>query len=165
MDKKRFTSMAQTLRPRIIAYASSLCGNSCDAEDIAQDTLLKMWSLGDRLGTYRSAEALAVVIARNLCIDMMRMRRVNCPDIESLSDEASLQEADSSLIAAETAKETDAILRALPESQQIMLRMRHIEGMEYRDIAEMLGTTEGNVRTSLSRARQRVKNLFKERNL
>lgn len=69
MDKKLFTSMAQTLRPRIIAYASSLCGNSCDAEDIAQDTLLKMWSLGDRLATYRSAEALAFTLVFNLYKD------------------------------------------------------------------------------------------------
>lgn len=163
MDKKQFTSMAQTLRPRIVALALSLCGNDSDAEDIAQDTLLKMWSLGDRTGEYRSAEALAKVIARNLCIDLLRGRRITVSDIESVIDETSAVDTDAQLIASETAKETDAILRQLPETQQIILKLRHIEGMEYCDIAEMLGTTEGNVRTSLSRARQRVKILFKER--
>jgi RNA polymerase sigma-70 factor (ECF subfamily) len=50
-----------------------------------------------------------------------------------------------------------AMVETLPDKQQIILRLRHMEGMEFSDIASLLCTTEVAVRKSLSRARQAVK--------
>ena len=54
----------------------------------------------------------------------------------------------------------DSVLSKLPDSQQSLLRMRHIEGYDNAEIARVLGSNEGAVRTALCRARRRVAELF-----
>ena len=56
----------------------------------------------------------------------------------------------------------DAIMAQLPDSQQTLLRLRHIEGYDNASIATLLGTTEGAVRTALSRARRHVAQIFQQ---
>lgn len=60
----------------------------------------------------------------------------------------------------EAAAEVDRILAALPESQQTLIRLRHVEGYDNASIAAILGSSEGAVRTALSRARRRVAEIF-----
>lgn len=165
MDTKSFTYQAERLRPAITAYALRICGNGEDAEDVAQDTLLKMWSMRDDMAACGSAEALAITIARNKCIDILRRNAPGPLDTEAIAALEAETAADTALLAAEQRLEIDRILRCLPENQQIILRMRHVDGMDMASIAEVLCTTEANVRTMLCRARQKVQLLFKQNNL
>jgi RNA polymerase sigma-70 factor (ECF subfamily) len=56
-----------------------------------------------------------------------------------------------------------AIIETLPSLQQTILRLRHIEGMEMKDIAELIGTNEVAIRKALSRARQAVRTQYMKR--
>ncbi|MCI9606827.1 MAG: sigma-70 family RNA polymerase sigma factor [Muribaculaceae bacterium] len=165
MDKERFTYHAEILRSSIVAFATKLCGNREDAEDVAQDTLLKMWSMRDNLDRYSSPEALAITICRNRCIDILKKRGCDPLDETAASRLMTDASADAMLLADEEKKEADKILSYLPEPQQLLLKMRHVEGMDIGTIAEVLCTTEANVRTMLCRARQKVMVLFKQSSL
>ena len=68
MDRKEFETIVPALRDRIVSLVGRMVppGSGSDmAEDVAQDTLLRLWSRRDTLDSYRSVEALAMVMARN----------------------------------------------------------------------------------------------------
>ena len=142
MDRKEFSAMAPALRERVIGMAGRICPPDI-ADDVAQDTLLRLWTMREKLDAYSSIEALAMVIARNRAIDLMR----------------------EAVTTSETAAEIDTIMSSLPSVQQAVLRMRHVEGMEIEEIARTIGSKPGAIRTALSRARQNVKELFLKRQL
>lgn len=161
MTRIEFQNMAMQIRPVIVRRAAKLLDDNDEAEDVAQDTLLKMWSMRDSLDAYVSAESLAMVISRNRCIDIIRLRRngkIPVSEADQLISEDN--EADRRVIASDYSESVNSILSSLPESQQVIMRMRHFEGMENAEIASLIGSSESSVRTSLSRARKRIKEMF-----
>lgn len=142
----------------LLRVAVSITGNEEDSADVVQETLLKLWFLRDRLNEYESVEAPARVIVRNLSLNVLRHRAlspvyageipetVTCDPEESLSDEMT------------------AALARLPDTEQAVLRMKHLEGFETEEIAEMIHSTPGAVRTALSRARRRIREYYNPSN-
>lgn len=132
------------------------------ADDIAQDTLLRLWQLRDRLDAYRSVDALARVISRNLALDALRSRgaTVSLSAVDMDFPDEAHRLPDAEMISAELADEVDRVMARLAPAQQAVLRMRHTEGMEMDEIARVIGSTPANVRVLLCRARARVKSLF-----
>jgi RNA polymerase sigma-70 factor (ECF subfamily) len=63
---------------------------------------------------------------------------------------------------AEQAKSTDAALNALPETQRIVLQLRHVEGMSFAQIAQVLGAPEGALRVRATRAYEKLRTRFRE---
>lgn len=158
MDRKEFETLATRLRPRIIAMACRCLENNDDADDIAQDTLLKLWSMKDRLDEYNSIDALAIVIGRHLCLDRLKRTKTQPLDETSIDDIVSSPE--DVIIKTENDENLNNLINTLPDGQQIILRLKHIEGMETTEIAQMIGSSEVAVRVQLSRARNRIKELF-----
>lgn len=166
MELNEFEQMAQSLRPRIVALALGITTDDSEAEDVAQETLLKMWSIRDRLDSYRSVESLAIVVARHKAVDILRRRAastgVGIEEIE-LPDPGLTPEE--SIVESETDNEADSLLAMLPEGQRIVLKMKHIDGLEVEEIARLTGSNPNAIRVTLSRARHRVKEIFMNRNL
>ena len=63
-------------------------------------------------------------------------------------------------IDAESADQVHALLAMLPDAQQSLITMRHVEGLSNAEIAQIVGSTEGAVRTALSRARNHIAEIF-----
>lgn len=130
------------------------------ADDIAQDTLLKMWLMEERLDSYSSPESLACVIGRNLAISHLRRNGIGDVSLDEAAALATEPSPEDNLTRDERSDEIDRMLRSLPDTQQAIMRMRHVEGMETEEIAALIGSTPGAVRVALSRARQKVKLMF-----
>lgn len=129
-----------------------LGGTDC-AEDLVQDAMLKLWAMCAEL---RSPMApLARVLVHNLCIDYLRRHHytlsIDTTDVPDLSNAS----AD-----IERIERMMAIVGTLQPAQQIILRLRHIDGMSMADIARLTGGTEAAVRKALSRARMAVKEQY-----
>ncbi|MCM1076232.1 MAG: sigma-70 family RNA polymerase sigma factor [Bacteroides sp.] len=157
--------MAPALRKRIV---SMVIGMSVDistelADDVAQDTLLKLWTIRDRLDEYRSIDSLAMVIARHRAIDLLRNNGVLTVKLDDADTDMSVPSPEENLIRSESAVGILEIINNLPSVQQTVIRMRHIEGMDIADIAMITGSTPASVRTALSRARHSIKELFMQR--
>lgn len=167
MDRNEFQNIAAAVRPRLVAMLMSISTDidAHDADDIAQDTLLKLWTMREELDRYRSFEALASVTARRRAIDLLRLRSSHPSATldEALTLASSSSEPDRELMRTETSCDIDEIFASLPPGQSALLRMKHIEGMEVAEIARLTGSTPGAVRTALSRARQNVKLIFMQR--
>ena len=163
MDRKEFETLATRLRPRLMEMACRCLDNHDDADDIVQDTLLKLWSMNDRLDEYQSIDALAIVIGRHLCLDRLKRTKAQRLDESSINDIVSSPEDE--IIKSENEKDLNRLINTLPDGQQIILRLKHIDLMETSEIAQMIGSTEVAVRVQLSRARNRIKELFLKKRL
>lgn len=164
MNTSEFETLAATLRPGLLRVAASVLPDASaqEAEDVVQDTLLKLWTMRDALADYRSVEALAVTIARHIALNVLRSssRTVGLSPDAAENFRATELSAEQRLIAADELRHLDCVLAALPESLRALIELRHVRGMSTADIAAMLGSTEGAVRTALCRARRRVAEAF-----
>lgn len=160
MTPTQFEILARTLWPRLHSEALRITGSSDEAADVAQDTMLKLWSMASRLGELKSVEAFAVTVARNMAVNSLR--RGGRERFVPLSDDLNRSEPspEDTLIEQQRNSCADAVMASLPDAQQTLLRMRHIEGYDNATIAALLGSTEGAVRTALSRARRNVARIF-----
>ena len=130
MTTEEYQQAAERLRIRLTEQAQYYLTDGAEAEDAVQDVLLRLWQMHERLQL--PIDGLAVVLTRNICIDMLRRnkRRANV-ELADLSDDDSDYERIERLM---------AVIDILPDLQQTLLRLRHIEGMEMEELAKLLQT-------------------------
>ncbi len=150
MTEEDFQREAEAMRPMLLQAATALLGNAEDGEDAVQDALLKLWGMAEELR--RPVAPLARVLVRNLCVDRLRRRRQTVP-LELTAMQAVPQEGVDGDAFAHVMK----VIDTLPAAQQVVLRLRHIDGMPMEDIARLTGASEAAVRKQLSRARMAVR--------
>lgn len=149
MTQEEFKEEAQRLRPRLMLTARRYLGDD-DAEDTVQDALLRLWQMVGELR--QPLDALALRLTRNLCIDQVRRRK---PTV-MLTDSGETDETGDD----ERIERMMAVVSTLPDLQQTILRLRHLEGMEMNEIADLTGSSEVAIRKALSRARQAVRQKY-----
>jgi RNA polymerase sigma-70 factor (ECF subfamily) len=150
MTQQEFKDEAQRLRPRLMLTARRYLGDD-DAEDTVQDALLRLWQM---VGELRQPfDALALRLTRNLCIDKVRRKKATV----TLTANGETDEADDD---DERIERMMAVVSTLPDLQQTILRLRHLEGMEMNEIADLTGSSEVAIRKALSRARQAVRQKY-----
>lgn len=149
MTTEAFQQQAGELRKQLVSIAHKYMGNTDEAEDIAQDAMVKLWLMREQLTL--PIAGMASIVTRNLCIDVLRKKHQTI-DIAQLPDEADFSDD------GEQIEQLLKVIDSLPSTQRTILRMRHLQGMEMREIALVLGSTEVAVRKTLSRARKVVRN-------
>lgn len=152
------------LKNVLYRLARRITFNHEEAEDIVQDTMIKVWNKRDDWQEIDSIEAFSLTICRNLALD--RMKKAD-NDSHAAADEVSGQ-ADTAATPYERAVQQDRmetvkrIIDSLPEKQKSCMQLRDFEGKTYREIAGILGVSEEQVKVNIFRARQTVKKKFKE---
>ena len=145
------------------SLARWLTRNGSDAEDVVQEAMLRAFRFIDSLRA-EDGRAWLLSIVRRAAIDWRNRQRGQVSltaedggDIEMLPDDPSLHQpvdtAEMALIAAADRDMVQAAIADLPESYRIILQMREIEDMPYRDIAEAAAIPIGTVMSRLARAR------------
>lgn len=152
------------LKDRLFRLALRITLNRQEAEDIVQDTLIKIWNARDKWETIDSMEAFALTITRNLSLDsikrlgnnenMLEDSKADRPDYANTPSEHVIQQDKLTIV--------KKIINALPEKQRSCMQLRDIEGKSYKDIAQILKITEDQVKVNIFRARQTVKQRFEE---
>ena len=163
MENQKFEIEAKRMRPALLRLAVRYMEDADDAEDVVQEAMLKLWFLRERLDSYRSIDALAVVITKHLCINSMRGRKLETVTLEQGMELIGGETPDKRLTEAEGMQEILQVIATLPDLQQSVLRMKHIEGFEVEEIARLTGSTAVAVRTNLSRARKKVCEQFRRK--
>ena len=160
MEIKDFKSEIYALRDKVLRFAFCMMNNTEDAEDVAQEVLLKLWDQRDKLENIHNLEAYAMRMVRNMSINRLEAPRRKQ---ESIEDSALTDEKASPLKSVEDKDLLtlmQSIIQGLPENQRVVVQLRSIEGYTLSEVAEITEMTENNVRVTLSRARQRIKEIF-----
>lgn len=164
MNKEEFIDDVVPIRGELENYAFSFMKNKEEVEDIMQEVYIKLWCMRDKLKEYRSINALAFIITKNLCINALNIKKRTVSSELVLDNRKGDFQPDKQLIEKDDLEKVLTIVEQLPSLQQAILRMRHIEELEIDEIVKITGCAEGAIRTNLSRARNRVRTLFMEMN-
>lgn len=149
------------MRPQLHREAMRYLSDSDEAEDIAQEVVLKLWTMHERLEEYRSVGALAAVMVRRLCLNRRRGAAVSL-DSGQAGEACSADTPEQRMIRREDEERVWRLMDSLPDTQQAVLRMKHVDGMEVAEIARLTGSTPEAVRQNLSRARRNIMKRFVE---
>lgn len=135
-----------------------------DAEDVVQDTLIKVWNKRDNWQEINDIEAFALTICRNLSLDKIKKANNN---EASLDEQAAFLSYHSSnpyerIIQQDRLELVRKLVNELPEKQRSCMQLRDFEGKSYKEIAEILNISEEQVKVNIFRARQTIKQKFQE---
>jgi len=161
-DTAAFRTITERHLSAVLALARRMLRDDAEAEDIAQETMLRLWrsSSGIELGNYGLRPWLRRV-ASNLCIDRTRSgKRVSVmeevPEVSQPADQIT------SIEMREASARVDAALKALPERQRLALVLFHFEGLSQVEVGNSMGISDEAVESLLARARRALKAELKE---
>jgi RNA polymerase sigma-70 factor (ECF subfamily) len=177
-EPEAFDRFVEHFRAKIFHYSWLMCRSREDAEEVAQETLLKVFENFDHLREPERVRPWVFRIARNACL-MKRRKSVFAPSRElSLDDflpamdheggHAKLQIADWSqlpdhqLLQSEMKRVLDEVIGALPENYRSVILLRDVEESSTLETAQILDLTEDVVKTRLHRARLAVRQKLDE---
>jgi RNA polymerase sigma-70 factor (ECF subfamily) len=159
MDIQAFKIQVVPLREKIYGMSLRMLRCADDAEDTAQDVMLKLWTMRGKLREYRSIEALAVQICKNVNINKIKARK-NTPDNAFETMQEPQPAPDRQLETADTVETVARIIERLPDLQRTIIRLRDIEGYSTAEIAQIMACEENAVNVNLFRARKKVREEF-----
>ena len=159
-DREAFAALFRFFAPRLKRYFLRIGCPARQAEDLVQETMMRVWDRADRYDPGRAqASTWIFTVARNLRLDSLRGERRPEPESEALlsalpgpSDGADLM-----LESHRREERVRAALAALPEDQLEILQLSFFEDVAHSDIAQRLGLPLGTVKSRIRRALQRLR--------
>jgi RNA polymerase sigma-70 factor (ECF subfamily) len=155
-DREAATSFIRRYQARVFGLALAILSDRSAAEEVAQETFLKAYKHGGGFDPRRGqVSSWLLTITRNLAIDVLRMRRSDPfdPDtLMSLLESGSGDEADEPLLAADTSQRLRAALAELPRDQAVAVVHAGFLGRTAREISELEGVPIGTVKTRIRSA-------------
>ena len=162
MDANEFKRRFLPCHQKLYRVAFRLLENAQDAEDMVQETYLRLWKKREELPPdIGSMEAYSVAIIRNLCLDALKapqmeqeqrpIEELDMPQARSLVREVELKD-EASIV--------HRIIGDLPEQQRQLVKMRDVDDCSYEEIEQVTGLTAVNIRVLLSRARKKIREQF-----
>lgn len=163
MTQEEFTHIASEMRRNAVSAAQKYGFAPDDAEDIAQDVMLKLWCLHEKIIDTARLQASVAITTKHVCIDRWRTAHVHAEvgNAMPVVDEDSMYDR---LEYAELEQWMDEQINTLPSTSRIVLTMRQLEHRELSEIASILGIKQTSVSTLLSRARKELMDKLKRRN-
>ena len=162
MEKNAFEQKARTWREKALNVSRHYGAGIDEAEDIAQDVMLRLWQMHDELERFRSVEAIVALMAKHLIRNHQRRKPSEVLDeamIVSMNtsphEELEIRENEEWLLSK---------LQQLPTTQRTLLYMRQVERKSHEEIAILLGIEVTSVSTLLARARRTLLEEIKRRN-
>ena len=160
MEQEQFKQEVLPLRKQLLFYAQRFLGNPEEAEDVIQEVLLKLWYMRENLAKYDSIPALSMQLTKNLCLNRIKTLSRKQEELDNVFIESEMPSPYTQLEQKDSIAHVMKIIDRLPDLQQTVLRMRHIDGFEIDEIAEITGSKPESVRMNLSRARKKVKEIY-----
>lgn len=163
MRKISFRNDILPLKDKLFRLALRITFDRAEAEDIVQDTMIRVWNKRDEWEELDSIEAYCLTVARNLAID--RSQKSEAQNLSLTPDTQEMPDAltpDRKFEQSEQLKIVHKLISELPEKQRTIIQLRDIEGKSYKEIADVLQITEEQVKINLFRARQRIKMKYNE---
>jgi RNA polymerase sigma-70 factor, ECF subfamily len=160
-DQGAFRVLVERHIDRAFGLALRILNNRADAEDIVQDTLLKIWLHRGRWESGRAKFSTWLYrVVTNRCIDLRRQPRNE--DLEQVPEVAD----EKPLVIAEIQKHEvntmlDVAMGRLPDQQRVALILSYHENMNNSEVAEVMQTTVAAVESLLKRGRQRLRELLR----
>ena len=151
------------LKDKLYRLALRITLDTAEAEDIVQDTLIRIWNKRDEWAQWDSVEAYCITVCRNLSMDRAQKKEAQHVELdENLYNRPELSTPYDRLAVQEEIGLFQEWVKELPQVQQDIIQLREIEEKSYKEIANLLNLTEEQVKVYLFRARQKIKKRYME---
>ena len=157
MTVENFKSEVLPMKNKLFRLANRLLNNTAEAEDAVQEVMIRLWTKKDKLKEYRSIEAFAMVITKNLCLDKLKSKRNKTTELEEAPVKIVTETPEEKMQMKDTVEKIHQIINQLPEQQKIIIQLRDIEQCDFDEIAEVTQLNLNTIRVNLSRARRKVR--------
>ena len=172
-DLQAFEALVNRYRSKVYGLAYSMLRNEQDATDISQEAFVRGWQAIRKFKKTASFYTWMYRITTNLCIDFVRKRdrRPTSPLEEAIAPDLSADvetppsqnpQPAEELQRKELREQIDAALLELSEEHRAVVQLREFEGMEYAEIAKVVGCSIGTVMSRLHYARKHLQKLLRE---
>jgi RNA polymerase sigma-70 factor, ECF subfamily len=162
MDLKDFQENILPIKNRLYRFALRVVTDPVEAEDVVQEVLIKVWKNREKLNEVTNVEAWCLRVTKNLCIDKLRSKHKRVVSFETETSET-LRISDKGANPYQIASMKDTfqyiqnLMNKLPEKQKVVMHLRDIEEMTYKEIADALDISLNQVKINLFRARKEIK--------
>lgn len=161
MEGISFTNDVLPLKDKLYRLALRITLDKAEAEDIVQETLVRVWENSRQGFDRKSIKAFSLTVCRNLALDTARRAGHGNVTIDEDIEQLAAGMTDHS-----DAKERLALVRklmdSLPEVQRSIMELRDIEGMTYQEIAEVMDISDSQVKVYLFRARNKIRDMVRK---
>ncbi|MBL8178796.1 MAG: RNA polymerase sigma factor [Bryobacterales bacterium] len=155
-----FDEVVRRREAQVLRTAYRILGNWADAEDVAQETFVRLHRHGLDFAADAALGSWLYRVTVNLCMDRMRSAR----PLEELAEHADgAASAEASVLREEKKRRLMAALARLPVKERAAVVLREIEGLDTAEVAAILGSSETTVRSQISRALDRMRGWMEER--
>jgi len=164
-SRDAFDELVRRHQAAMLTLARVLTGGRADADDLAQDVFVRAWrSLGGFRGdsTFRTwLHRVAINVIRSSQAKQGRLMRLFMARREPEDAPPDPPSGEEAIDAALARRQViDRALAALPEELRLLVTLRDLQGLEYKEIAALLDVPIGTVESRIFRARQRLKPLL-----
>lgn len=161
MQELSFRKDILPLKDKIFRVALRITLDRTEAEDVVQETMLRVWNKRENWPQFESVEAYCLTVARNLAMDWMERKDAQTVSLTEVADRVT----DASgpydhLVGKEQLALVRRLMDELPSQQRAIVSLREVEAKSYKEIATLLNLTEEQVKVYLFRARQKLKQRF-----
>jgi RNA polymerase sigma-70 factor (ECF subfamily) len=152
-EPEAFRALFETYKDRIYSVALRYSGDVTLAQDIAQETFVKLFStIGSFRGDSRFESWLYRLVV-NSCVDQKRRTRRLIPLFDGLRSVLRTPSASAldEMVRSETSMQLKSVIASLPPGQRMVIVLRYTQGLSYDEIAEIMGCSAGTVGSRLNR--------------
>ena len=166
MKEISFRTDVLPLKDMLFRLALRITLNHAEAEDVVQETMIRVWNRREQWGDIDSIEAFTTTICRNLALD--RQKRMDNQSLTLSTEEHDTADTSAASNPEQQAESSDRValvkrlMNELPEKQRSCMQLRDIEGRSYKEIAQVLYISEQQVKVNIFRARQTIRQRYNE---
>ena len=166
MKKISFRNDVLPLKNELYRLALRITLNPAEAEEIVQETMIKVWNKREQWNDIESIEAFCLTICRNISLDKMRKMENQNQSLEEgehdAPDQSYASNPEEQAMQQDKLKLIRRLINALPEKQRSAMQLRDFEGKSYKEIAQIMDISEEQVKVNIFRARQTIRQKFLE---
>jgi RNA polymerase sigma-70 factor (ECF subfamily) len=157
MDAEHFKRIFLPYHRKLYGMACRLLGNSADAEDMVQETYIKLWQKRMEMDSILSPEGFAVRLLKNSCVDFLRKNR---PDGAPLGETLVAESLAERVELRDQLQHVQRIMEQLPLQQQQVVALKVWHNLSNEEIEQRTGLKQGNIKMLISRAKRAIRDQY-----
>jgi RNA polymerase sigma-70 factor (ECF subfamily) len=165
-DLAAFDKLVRSCQPYAYSIAVRLLCNEDEAEEVVQQSFIRVWKYLDRYDQRRKFTTWLYRIVTNLCLDGLRSAKRRSRLFSSIEEDdhaetiADPQSLDRMYSTEEAIRAVKALTDRLPTKQKLVFVLRDLEDLPVSEVSEITGLSAGSIKTNLHYARRAIRNLL-----
>jgi len=160
-DVNAFETLYRQHAPRLHALATRMAGSPQDGEDLLQEIFLQAYR---KLGSFKGDAALGTWLYRlavNHCLDHVRSRQAKMGRMTGTLDDDPAHEPAAPRDTPVARLDLERAIRQLPDGCRAAFVLHDVEGLDHREVANLLGIAEGTSKSQVFKARMKLRAILK----